>query len=322
MREKIGRIPARCKAMVHDIAAIVKETINQWIDDKAFKMSAAVSFYSLFSLFPVLLITVTVVGKIYGRKALRGEIVDAIKDIVGQRGAETIQSLLGNMTGQKVAGLAIVFSVLFIIISSVVVFVELKESLNVIWGVELKPGQPIKNLLRDRILAFAMVLGCGLLFLLSLVFDSSLKALGQVLKPYIPQVIPMLQWLNQLPLFIFTTLVLVLIFRVLPDVKVGWRYLFSGALVTSVLFFIGRHFIGLYMGHSGWASIYGAAGSLVALLLWIYYSALIFYFGAELTQVVRNYYNKTPLKISTHAVAVVKTTKMVAQNIKKNGSKH
>jgi membrane protein len=221
------------------------------------------------------------------------------------------------VSSQGQEGFAIVFSSLFIIISSVVVIVELKESLNVIWGVEPKPGQPIKNLIRDRILAFAMVLGSGLLFLLFLMFDSLLKALGQVLKLRLLKLLPLLQWLNFLPLFIFTTLVFVLILRILPDVRVKWRYLWIGALTTSVLFFIGRHIIGLYLGHSNWVSIYDAAGSLVVLLLWIYYSALIFFFGAELTQVIRHRYCIEPLHISPNAVPVIKTSKMLALKIQK-----
>ena len=302
----------RIKVLVGDILKILGEIFTQWIDDKAFKMSAAVSFYCLFSLFPILIIIITVLGKIYGEKAIRGELVDGIKNIVGQSGAETIQTLLGNVASQRQEGFAIILASLFIVISSLAIFVELKESLNVIWGVEPKPGQPIKNLILDRLLAFIMVIGSALLFLLGLIFDSLLKALNPMMKLYTPQLLPILHRLNFLPLFIITTVAFVLIFRILPDVRVKWRYLWTGAVATSVLFFIGRHVIGIYLGHSNWVSIYGAAGSLVALLLWVYYSALIFFFGAELTQVIRHHFNKEPLNISSRAVDVLKTTKMLS----------
>ena len=317
----IHKLVKKAKDLAHLIAKILGETFNQWIDDKAFKMSAAVSFYCLFSLFPVLIITITILGKLYGEKAVRGELVDAIKDIVGQSGAETIQTLLGNVATQGQEGLAIVFGSVFILISSLVVFIELKESLNIIWGVEPKPGQPIKNLIRDRILAFVMVLGSALLFFLGLVYDSVLKALDQVLKPYTLKLLPILKWLNFLPIFVIATVVFALTFRFLPDVKVKWRYLCVGALATTVLFFIGRHLIGLYLGQSNWISVYGAAGSLVALLLWIYYSALIFFFGAELTQVIRHHFCKQPLIVSPNAVLVVKTSKMLARRIKKKSKR-
>lgn len=301
----------KSRSITLDMGKILVETINQWIDDKAFKLSAAVSFYCLFSLFPVLIIIITVLGKIYGEKAVRGELVNAIGNIVGQRGAQTIQTLLGNVSSQGQEGLAIVFGAIFIVISSIVVFVELKESLNVIWGVEPKPGQSIKNLLRDRLLAFAMVLCSGLLFLFFLIWDSLLNALDSMLKAHIPQLLPLIQWLNSIFLFIFLTVVFVLIFRILPDVKIKWRYLWIGALTTSFLFFIGRRLIGLYLRHSDWVSIYGAAASLVVLLLWIYYSALIFFFGSELTQVIRQHYSREPLEVSPNAVLITKTTKML-----------
>ena len=150
-----------------------------------------------------------------------------------------------------------------------------------------------------------------LLFLFFLIWDSLLDALDSVLKVHIPQLLPLIQWLSSVSLIIFTTVVFVLIFRVLPDVKINWRYLWIGAITTSSLFFIGRRLIGLYLRHSDWVSIYGAAASLVVLLLWIYYSALIFFFGAELTQVIRQHYCREPLKVSPNAVPITKTSKML-----------
>jgi len=310
------------KRLIVNVGLIIKETFIQYIDDKAFKMAAAISFYTLFSLSPFLIITISIVGKIYGPKATTGELLGNLTNLIGAEGAQVIQSLIANISGHHQDFWATAISIFVLLFSSVIVFVELKESLNMIWGVELIPGRPYKNLLLDRALALVMVLGAGLLFFASLLFNSLLQALSEILGNHIPQLVPMLKWINRVPLLFFSTLAFVLIFRFLPDVKVKWRFLWVGAIVTSLLFFAGRSLIGLYLGNISWTSIFGAASSLVALLLWIYYSALIFFFGAELTQVMRNHYSQSSVSVSERAVAITKTSKLIARKVKEKKQPH
>lgn len=268
----------------------IEKVFDQWIEDKCPKLGAALSFYTIFSLSPLLVIVVSIAGFIFGEEAARGEIVYQIQDLVGEEGAIIVQSALKN-TQYSVDGLiAIVISTVTLLIGSTVVFIEFQDSMNLIWKVKPKPGRSIFKVIKgffiDRFQSFAMVVTTGFLLLVSLLVSALIAALNRFLT----------DTFLSLPLFFFdiadilVSLLVILflfmmIFKVLPDVNIKWKDVWLGALVTAALFVLGKFLIGLYLGQSTLSSTYGAAGSLVIFLLWIYYSAQILFLGAEFTKV-------------------------------------
>lgn len=265
---------------------ITKTAAREWSLDEAFLHAAALGFYTLFSLAPILIIAIAVAGFVYGPDAARGEISDQIEAMIGRESAELVEEALlvsrPEVAGffQSVAGFAL------LIIGATTVFHQLQRSLNSIWGVVAKPSRSsILIFIKGRILSLALVLTMGFLLLVSLVFSTILTA---VLR-YARELVPVPGWvLTGVDLAIALTVFTVLfgmIFKVLPDVKLRWGDVWKGAVVTAVLFTIGRYLISLYLTHAGPASTYGAAGALVAIIFWVYYSGLILLFGAEFTKV-------------------------------------
>ena len=277
-----------------EIWKFIIAVFDQWMEDKCPKLGTALSFYTIFSLSPLLVIVIFVAGLIFGADAARGEIVYQIRDLVGQEGSEAVQTALKNTQYSDEGIIAIIISAVTLLIGSTVVFVELQESLNMIWKVKPKPGQSfIQTLLLDRFQSFAMVVGTGFLLLVSLI----ISALRAVLNKYLSDTF------FNIPIYIFDIaniivslavifILFMAIFKVLPDVDIGWRQVWVGALVTALLFVFGKYLIGLYLGNSTLSSTYGAAGSLVVLLLWVYYSAQILFLGAEFTQVYVSKFGK------------------------------
>jgi membrane protein len=261
------------------------EVLAQYSKDRCMKLGAALSFYTLFSLAPLLVISIAVAGVIYGREAARGEIVEQIRTIVGQDGALIVQIALKNSRNIKSGILATAASLALLFVGATVVFAELQDSLNIIWQVKARAARGfIKGLILDRLVSFLMVMGIGALLLFSLALSTVLAALGNLVSSDLPA-LSLLNRVNFLVSLGVLFLLFAMIFKVLPDVRIAWSDVWIGALVTSVLFVIGKHLIGLYLGVSTLASTYGAAGSLAVLLLWIYYSAQILFLGAEFTEV-------------------------------------
>ncbi len=263
------------------------DVFNKFIDDKCPKLGAALSFYTIFSLAPLLIIAISVAGLIFGEKAASGQIVGEIKDMVGNESAVLIQDALRKVSFSSANIIAIIMSLVTMIIGSTVVFVELQDSLDMIWKVKPKPGGNfLKSLLKDRIKSFGIVLGTGFLLLVSLMVSSVISALSSFINEKFIS-LPVLL-LDSIDIGISLMIIFILfgmIFKGLPDVELEWRHVWIGSIVTAVLFVIGKYLIGLYLGQSTLGSTYGAAGSLVVLLLWVYYSAQILFIGAEFTQV-------------------------------------
>jgi len=263
------------------------DVINKFIDDKCPKLGAALSFYTIFSLAPLLIIAISVAGLIFGEKAASGQIVGEIKDIVGPESAVLIQNALKKVSFSAANIIAIVMSLVTMIIGSTVVFVELQDSLDMVWKVKPKPGRSlIKGLLMDRIKSFSIVLGTGFLLLVSLIISALISALSSYINEKLVSIPVFL--LDSIDIVISVGIIFILfgmIFKGLPDVELEWRHVWVGSIVTAVLFALGKYLIGLYIGQSTLGSTYGAASSLVVLLLWIYYSAQILFLGAEFTQV-------------------------------------
>jgi membrane protein len=268
------------------IFSLLKDAFQEWQEDEALQLGAALAYYTIFSIAPMLLVVIGVAGLAFGREAVQGQLDNQIQGMVGAQGADAIQTMVANAGRHKDGGLwATVIAFVTILFGATGVFTQLQTTLNHIWGVKPKPGQGIKGMLRARAAAFGMLLGIGFLLLVSLVVSAALAAVGGYMTGLLPGAETVLQALNFVVSFAVITLLFAMIFRFLPDVKIAWRDVWFGAAVTALLFTIGKFLIGLYLGNSSVASVYGAAGSLVIVLLWAYYSSQILFFGAELTQV-------------------------------------
>jgi membrane protein len=269
---------------------LIKTTFTQWTEEKPFQLAAALAYYTLFSLTPLLLIAIAIASLAFGRETTEQQIIATSQGLVGPQGAEAIQTML-HSTGSTGSGVfASIAGVITLLIGASGVIGQLHDSLNTIWGVEPKSGGGLWGMLRDRFVSFAGVLGLGFLLLVSLLISAALTALIQFFGGLLPGGTVLWQGIELVISFGFITVLFALIFKLLPDAQIAWRDVWIGAAMTAVLFTLGKFLIGLYLGQSGVASSYGAAGSLVLILVWVYYSALILFFGAEFTQVYANSY--------------------------------
>lgn len=286
-----------------DIAAVLKSAFAGWQKDNVSRLSAALAYYTIFSIVPLLVITIAVVGLVFGRQAAEGQIVAQIQSVVGRESAEFIQTTI-QVADQKDAGLfATLIGPVTLALGALGLFGHLKDSLNAIWGVEPPKGRGILRMVKDRFLSFAMVLGTGFLLLTSLVLSAGLQALGVFLQSAAPGVPLLIQTANFALSFLLTTVLFAAIFQILPDRRVRWDDVWFGAALTSLLFTIGKFVIGFYIGTAGTASAYGAAGSLVVLLLWIYYSCLILFTGAEITRAYAVFHHPGDAKVEADTPA-------------------
>lgn len=274
---------------------LLKTTVNSWIDDYAPSMGAALSFYTLFSIAPLLLIVVSIVGLVLGDEAARGEIVGQLQSLMGKESATTIQALLQNVNKPTEGILSTILGLVLLLIGATSVFGELQNALDRIWRApERVQSSGIWNLIRMRLLSFGMILGIGFISMVSLLLSAGLTAVTKWWTPYFDQVDE--KWLffiagiNAIFSFIITTAMFALIYKLMPRVKIDWKDVLIGSVITSGLFTLGKTLIGIYIGTSAIASGYGAAGSMVVLLIWVYYSAQIFLMGAEFTWVYANIY--------------------------------
>jgi len=304
------------KLKFKDLKEMIYETFDQFIDDKGFKMSAALSFYAAFSLGPLLLIVISVAGIFYGEEAARGEISKQITYLIGKDGAEMIQTIIKGASNKVTGIFAGIVSLIFLILGSIAVFLELQESLNTIWGIESRPGRGIWGFLKNRLVSFSMVVATGFLLMVSLIINSLIYLTYNFLGDYFDVILPASEAVNIISSFIVITLLFAMIFKYLPDAIISWKYVWLGAVITSVLFSIGKYFIGLYLGNSSYGSTYGAAASVVILFIWIYYSGIILYLGAEFTQIFRRRYSKAELQPDTDGVILPKISELLKNLMK------
>jgi len=264
---------------------LIKSAASSWIDDYAPSMGAALAYYTVFSIAPLLLIVISIAGLVFGEEAARGEIVTQLQGLMGADAAKAIEGLLESVSqpGKGILGTLVGIAVL--LIGATTVFGELQDALDRIWRAPAREGSGLWNLLRARLLSFGMILGVGFLLIASLVVSAGLSALGRWWAPLFGGWEVLLQVVNFAVSFALVTAVFAMIYKIMPRVKIEWHDVWIGAAVTSLLFTIGKFLIGLYIGKSGVASGFGAAASLVVLLIWVYYSAQIFLLGAEFTWV-------------------------------------
>ncbi len=282
----------------------IKATIDEYSNDKVPKLAAALSYYTVFSIAPLLVIAIAVAGFVFGADAAQGRIAQELKGLVGDQGAQFVQTAIQktNQTGGGV--LATILGVVTLLIGATAAFIELQDSLNIVWKVKPKPGAALKTFIRDRLISSGLVLAIGFLLLVSLVISAALSALqgylGSILSiaPFVLEIINIVISLG------VVYILFAMLFKFLPDVEVSWKDVWIGALATTVLFVAGKDLIGLYLGHGSIASSYGAAGSMAILLVWVYYSAQILFLGAEFTYVYATRFG-SGAKPSAHAEPAV-----------------
>jgi membrane protein len=269
------------------LGQVLTDAGRAWSDDKAPRLGAALAYYSVFSLAPLLLIAIGLCGLIFGEQAARGEILGQIRSTVGDTAAAAIEDLLRH-AGQPGAGsAATVIGLVVLFFGASGVFVELQDALNTIWKVKPRPGLGIWDMIRTRLLSFAVILATGFLLLVSLAVSATLVIVGDFVRPAAERILggPWL-WLglHTAVTFALVTLLFALIYKVLPDAEIGWRDVWLGAALAALLFSAGKYGIGLYLAYSGLTSAFGAAGSVIVILIWVYWSAQILLFGAEVTR--------------------------------------
>lgn len=270
--------------------------ITGWSKDNVPRLGASLAYYTLFALSPILIIAIAIAGSVFGADAVRGRIVGEIDGLIGRQGAEAVQSILQGAHRDTSGTLAIIIGSITLFIAASGAFLELQHALNTIFRVKTDPKKSgIRRLILSRLRSFGVVVSIGFLLLVSLLVSAALSALGARLQQSGFGGPTVLQAINMAVSLAVMTLLFGLIYRLLPDVRLAWRDVWTGALVTSLLFSIGKFLIGLYLGQSSVASSYGAAGSIVVLLVWVYYSAQIILLGAEFTRVYAEHREgKTP----------------------------
>lgn len=281
---------------------LLKEAVKEWQADEASQLAAALAYYTAFSLAPLLVIVIAIAGFFLGEEAAKGELLGQIQGLVGRDGAEVLQTAIENSGRSQDANIwASVISGFLLLLGASGVFAQLQGALNKIWNVEAKPGLGLWGFVRKRFLSLAMILVIGFLLLTSLVLSAALAAIGGYLNRLFPEANVLLGLLNFVLSFGVITLLFAMIYKFLPDVKITWNDVWFGAAITAFLFTVGKFLIGLYLGNSSIGSTYGAAGSLVVVLAWVYYSVQILFFGAEFTQVFARKYG-SQIEPDEHAV--------------------
>lgn len=292
---------------VKDGFSILKAAFNGFMNDMALKYSASLSYYTIFSLAPLLLLVISLAGIFLGKDAIQGKVFSEINGLVGNDAAKQIQDMIKHLEMSGKSTVSVIIGVVTLIIGATTVFGEIQESINIIWQVKAKPKKAWLKLVKDRLLSGSLIISLGFLLLVSLVINGALLAVSDKLKTFLPDItVVVFNVINVVVSFIVITVLFGVIFKVLPDVKIGWKDVRSGAIFTSVLFMLGRLFIGIYVGMSANSSTYGAAGSLIAILLWVYYTAAILYFGAEFTKAYVDFKGKR-IQPAAYAVHIEET---------------
>ena len=263
---------------------MLKAVFSQWLADEPFQQAAALAYYTIFSLAPLLLIFIAIIGFAFWQEAARNQVLESIQDLIGYESARAIQELIRNAGTHGAGFWATASGTVLLLLGAGGVVGQLQSSLNKIFRVTAQANASWLHILRARFLSFALILGVGFLLLVSLIVTAVLSAVSHFFSGVLPGGEALWHLIDTVTSFGFITVLFALIYKILPDIVVPWKNVWLGAAITSLLFSLGKLAIGIYLGHSSVASTYGAAGSLVTVLVWVYYSALIFFLGAELTQ--------------------------------------
>ena len=270
--------------MIRRVWAIVRGGLKGWWNDNVPRLGASLAYYTLFAIAPVIIVAIGIAGLVFGPEAVRGQIVHQVDDLIGLEGGRAVQALLQGASNHSAGVLATVIGSITFLLGATGAFLELQYALNTIWRGAPKATAGLRDFLVQRLVSFGLVVAIGFLLMVSLAVSAALAAFSGWLNASVPGIAFVWMAVNLVISIAVTTVLFALVYKVLPDVDLDWPDVWTGALMTSVLFAIGKTVIGLYIGHSSTASSYGAAGSVVVLLLWVYYSAQIVLFGAELTR--------------------------------------
>lgn len=295
---------------LREIYDLLLMTVRSFGQDKGMKMSASLAYYAIFSVAPLLLIVIWLVGFLFGEyvegdQGVQGQVFAELTALFGESTALQIQDILKQISVSDRSGIGIAIGIGTLIFGSTKIFIEIQDSINMIWKVRPKPRKGWLKMLINRAISFSMVLGLGFLLIASLLLSGIIVAMSNYILAYFPDLsVLMVQWINIGVTFLVTTALFGFIFSFLPDAKVRFKDVLGGALFTALLFMLGRYLIGLYMQFAAPASAYGAAGSIIVLLLWVYYSAAILYIGAEFTKSYAEKYGNgiTPKSYSVRVV--------------------
>lgn len=260
------------------------DTVWQWFNANAQRLGASLAFYTMFSMAPLLVVVVGIAGVVFGREAAEGQIIWQMRDLIGEQGAEVARTMLTHVDRPGAGFVATGIGVFVLLLGSSAVFAELRSTLNAVWGVQAPAGSGLTGMVKDRAFSVAMVMAIGFLLLVSLVVNAALSAAGARVGYMLPLPEAALQLLNTAISLVVITGLFAALYKVVPDARIAWRDVITGAFVTTLLFSIGKLLIGLYLGKASIGSAYGAAGSVVVLLMWVYYSAQVFFLGAVFTR--------------------------------------
>ncbi len=285
----------RARITLGALGAILRRSVAGWWNDNVPRLGASLAYYTLFALAPILIVAISIGGLVFGPEAVRGEIVGQIQGLIGREGAEAVQSMLEGASRPSSSIAATVVGIITFFLGATGAFLELQTALNSIWHVEPKSdGSFWRELVMQRVISFGLVVAIGFLLLTSLLVSAALAAIHRYMGTAFPGVVVLWEALNVIVSLTVITLLFALIYKVLPDVKLSWRDVWVGALVTAGLFSIGRLIIGLYLGTASIASTYGAAGSVIVILVWVYYSTQIILLGAEFTRAYVDEFGRRP----------------------------
>jgi membrane protein len=294
---------------------LLKDTTIGFIDDKGLKLSASLSYYTIFSLAPLLIMIISLVGFFLGKEAIQGQLFSELRGLLGNKAALQVQEMIKNIELSGETRTAALIGGITLLIGATTVFAEIQDSINSIWRVKAKPKRGWLKFLKDRLLSGSLIVGLGFLLLVSFLINGLLNALNDFLRGYFPDVtVIIFNVLNLFISFVVISFLFGIIFKLLPDVKMAWRDVRMGAFFTAFLFMLGQYIIGVYIRNVGTASAYGAAGSIIVILLWVYYSAAIVYFGAEFTRVYAEFIGRR-IQPADYAVYVEQTEKEMDKKV-------
>lgn len=283
----------KIKQITNKYRRILVDAATGFASDKGMKLSSALAYSTIFSLPPMLLLIIIIGGAVYGKDAVQGRIFTELREVIGTDTAWQIQNAIRALQSQKNSTLATIVGSVALVIGATGIFVEIQDSLNMIWGVRPKAKKGFIKLLLNRVISFSMIIGLGFLLIVSLIVNALLLAMSHYLLQLLPGLpINVLSMVNTVVIFFVISFLFSVIFKMLPDVRIRWKQVWPGAFVTSALFLLGKFIIGLYISKTNTVSLYGAASSIIILLLWIYFSAAILYFGAEFTRAYIEYHGK------------------------------
>ena len=286
-----------------EAGSIALESLRDFFDGESFQLAAALSYYTLLSIAPLLLVIIGAAGVLLGEEQVREALVSQVRDLVGEEGASLLQTVLQNVGTRRSNVVSMIVGFALMILGATTVFAQLQTALNRIWGVKAAPSNAVLGFIRSRLVSLTVVLGLAFMLLVSLLFTAAISGMQAYLGSFLPGAAIVWTFVNHTVSLVLVAMLLAMLFRYVPDVEISWRDTIAGALVTAVLLTLGKHAIGIYLGRAGVGSAYGAAGSAVVFMVWVYYVSVILFFGAEITKVIARRRGR-PLIPSAHATAI------------------